>query len=58
MATQEELRRHLLSLGMSEGSIGDDEIPQGVLLVSKRPLTEAEEEHARTLRTTLESPSD
>jgi len=40
---------------MTEESIGDDEIPQGVidLRFNYCPLTEAEEEYARTLKPTL-----
>ncbi len=51
MAAQEELRQHLLKLGMSEESIGDEEIPQYVLLLSNEPLTDADKEWARSIRT-------
>ena len=54
MSTQEELRRYCINiLGMPEECIGDEEIPQGVLLLGKRPLTEAEKEWAKTLKPTL-----
>ena len=56
MATQEELRQHLIkNWGWTEEEIGNREIPQAVLSIhlDKRFLTEAEEEHARTLKPTL-----
>ncbi len=46
---QEELRQYLLDLGIPEEDIGDEEIPEGVLLIDNRPLTEAEREWARTI---------
>ena len=52
MPTQEKLRKHCIEvLGMTNESIGEDEIPQGIMLLrfDKRPLTEAEEEWARGL---------
>ncbi len=48
-ATQKELRQHLLNLGMSEESIGTEEIPQGVLLLVNRPLTKTEKEWAKMI---------
>lgn len=56
MATQEELRQHLRKLGWSEektSQLGDEEISQEVILISKRPLTKAEEKYAKTLKSTL-----
>ena len=50
MSAQQELKRHLLVLGMSEETIGDEEIPQGVLLISNRPLTGEEKAYARTIK--------
>ncbi len=55
MATQDELRRHCIQeLGMSEKRMENEEIPQGVLLICRRPLTAAEEAHALTLKSTLD----
>lgn len=53
MATQEELRQHCLRLGMREDRIGDCLIPHGVLLIDNRPLTEAEQEYAKTIEPAL-----
>ncbi|KKL47767.1 hypothetical protein LCGC14_2332260 [marine sediment metagenome] len=52
MATQAELRKHCIeAFGMTDEEIGEEEIPQCVLLLrlDKRPLTEAEEKWAREL---------
>ena len=60
MPTQEELRKHCIEvLGMTEESIGDDEIPQGVidLRFDHRPLTKAEEEYALQLIPTIVQPT-
>lgn len=52
--TQQELRKHCREvLGMSEEAIGEEEIPPGVLFLSKRPLTEAEEKYAQLLFPTI-----
>lgn len=49
--TQEERQEHLRSLGWSEESIElVGEIPYHVMFISRRPLTEAQREYARTLR--------
>ena len=45
--SQEELRRHALSLGMQEGDIGDEPIPQGVKYLNNDPLTDSEVERGR-----------
>lgn len=54
-ATQEDLREHLRFLGWTDEQIAfAGVIPWQILLVTKRPLTEAEERHALTLSKRLE----
>ena len=54
-ATEEEIREHLRSLGWTDKDIlVAGPLPWQVLLLSNRPLTQAEEEHALTLQKELE----
>ena len=47
--SQDELRKHALSLGMDADDIGDEPIPQGVKYLNNAPPTDGEMERARLL---------